>query len=51
MEVVGLVDMDLRYFPKKQKAPENPLRLSADRQSAIQCRNDIVYYINRSLKS
>lgn len=38
--------LDLKYFHKKQKAPENPLRLRADRQSAIQCK----YYILKIFK-
>lgn len=42
--------LDLKYFHRKQKAPENPLRLKADRQSAIQCENFIGKLINRSLK-
>lgn len=42
--------LDLKYFHKKQKAPENPLRLEADRQSAIQCGDYKEEFINMSLK-
>lgn len=38
--------LDLKYFHKKQKAPENPLRLIADRQSAIQCKNCTLKFFN-----
>ena len=43
--------LDLNYFHRKQKAPENPLRLEADRQSAIQCGHFRGKLINRSLKA
>ena len=38
--------LDLKYLLKKQKAPENPLRLRADRQSAIQCNNCTLKFFN-----
>lgn len=41
---------DLKYFPRKQKAPEYPLRLEADRQSAIQWKDYRTGFINRRLK-
>lgn len=50
MEVERLKVLDLKYFHKKQKAPENPLRLKADRQSAIQYEYYKAIFINRSLK-
>jgi hypothetical protein len=42
---------DLKYFPRKQKAPEYPLRLEADRQSAIQWENYRARFINKMLKN
>ena len=42
--------LDLKYFPRKQKAPEYPLRLEADRQSAIQWEDYRVGLINKRLK-
>jgi hypothetical protein len=50
MEVERWKVLDLKYFHKKQKAPENPLRLEADRQSAIQYGHYKAIFINRSLK-
>jgi len=41
--------LDLKYFHKKQKAPENPLGLKADRQSAIQYKNYIIKFFNGRL--
>ncbi len=38
--------LDLKYFHKKQKAPENPLKLRANRQSAIQCKNCTLKFFN-----
>lgn len=42
---------DLKYFHRKQKAPEYPLRLKADRQSAIQWKDYRTRFINKRLKS
>ena len=47
---VGELMLDLKYIHKKQKAPENPLRLEADRQSAIQCGDYKGEFINMGVK-
>jgi len=43
--------LDLKSFHKKQKAPKNPLRLKADRQSTIQYKNDITKFFNSRLNN
>ena len=47
MEEEELKVLELKYFRRKQKAPENPLRPEADRQSAIQCKNYKAIFLNR----
>ncbi len=42
MEVEGKKVMDLKNSPKSKKAPTNPLRLSADHETAIHIR--IIHY-------
>lgn len=42
---------NIKLYYEKQKAPENPLRLKADRQSAIQYRDCTLKNFNKYLRT